>query len=308
MAESKDLLLDVYGGNSFVKVYQALEIDKIKFSFAKKGEEKDGIDVYMDAEDFASDLIRLIRNDDVPGQGIDSLCRRIIRERARAKEAGSKYCNAVWKSRAGKGNDGSIRSFEILPGSSTELVLTASSNGKKIIVGCDYRELSLLSYKWSYLEKDYNKVLSSKYTIANMKREFTGSSQQSNKPNASSKTENNSASATMQNKPLGYSSNARKPEAETRPAPQVPVESSKNMNPVSMKVKVTVGLMEMKSGGQAMKAVTQDGKEYSIIFSKDLISKAAGWNNFEEKCSCKGTIVNLKGFIKDDRVFVQSIA
>ena len=80
------------------------------------------------------------------------------------------------------------------------------------------------------------------------------------------------------------------------------------MNPVSMKVKVTVGLMEMKSGGQAMKAVTQDGKEYSIIFSKDLISKAAGWNNFEEKCSCKGTIVNLKGFIKDDRVFVQSIA
>ena len=48
MSENKDLLLELYGSNSFVKVYQALEIDKIKFSFAKKGEEKNGIDVYMD--------------------------------------------------------------------------------------------------------------------------------------------------------------------------------------------------------------------------------------------------------------------
>lgn len=324
MSENKDLLLELYGSNSFVKVYQALEIDKIKFSFAKKGEEKNGIDVYMDAEELSSDLMRLIRNDDVAGQGIDSLWRRICRERTRVTQTGDKYCKPIWTSKISKGKDGTIRSFSIMPGSSTEIVISASANEKKILVGCEYRELQLFRYKWSFLEHDYEKKLAEKYTIKNMKRVFNpennSAGENSSKASSSAAAAHTSSSEAKsagnadktqitQQKPLGYSSNSRKTNADARPVePQTPVMRDTDMNAITVKVKVILGLTQMASGSQAMKAISEHGETYNIIFTKDIIAKTRNWTDIEAKCSCKGTIINIKGFIKDDRILVQSVA
>ena len=190
MAESnkeKNVLQAMYTKNTFVKIKQCLEIDKMLFSFVDMNT-KEHIDCYMDAEEFGVLLMRKIYD--------GSLKYEIDAEKA----LGAQYPRAVWTSPIGgnsTGNNGMpiSRSFNIAPGSSAPIVITASTypavksetgafvaikNSKplKIIrVACKYEDLLMMANRWKYLEKDY---MSKKYTMENMKSDYTPTNENNN--------------------------------------------------------------------------------------------------------------------------------
>lgn len=305
--KAKDLLLEIYGGKSFCKIYQALSIGKIKFSFAEKGKEKDGIDCYMNADDFVADFIRMIRD--------KSLLRKAEIERQRAANAGDKYCKDIWKSRAGLNGENMIRAFTIQPGSSTEFVFRATLNGRSVTVGFDYRELLLLEYRWSFLEEDWKAEMRGKYSLKNMRDE---NREKYNKKQAEEmEKEENSAPAQS---PIPESQPAPQPPAsDVQEKPKFMVGGSKPESEqgtpqqeqpplLNLRLKITIPVAEMKNGGKCVKAITEDGVEYAAIFCKELIAQTANWNSFEQKCANAGTIISIKGRIYGNRISVLEVA
>ena len=182
--EEKNVLLEVYGSKAFLKVKQCLEIGKIQFSFVNKNNSKQCIDCYMEAEEFGACLMKDIED--------KSLFQELMKEKAKGEE----YPKAVWTSPVGgnaTGNNGKplSRYFEISPaGSGTyEVLFTAKAypaeknstgafikkKGSKPIfdplrVPCMFKDLSMLQYKWSFLEQDY---MRKKYNMENMKSSYS---------------------------------------------------------------------------------------------------------------------------------------
>ena len=174
---NNDELHAIYGGKTFVKFKQALDIEKMKVSFVEKENTDNFIDIYMSPEEFGADLIRLIKT--------NQLANMIKTEKAK----GEQYPQAVWTSPlGGTTTDGKTvaRYFTISPGSSQEVVLTAklmpatSVDGKyvptkgakdllTIRVGCSLKELYILAYTWSFLEQDY---FPKKYNVEAMRNQF----------------------------------------------------------------------------------------------------------------------------------------
>ena len=151
--EDNDLLLAIYGNDNFLKVYQALEIGKIRFSFVPKEDPKDSIDCFVNADDFASDLIDLINSRDLIRMANNSL--------AKQKQESKAYADAIWESKAGLASNTEnaiIRKFSIQPGKTQEFVFRATQGKKSIMVGFSFRDLKLLSYRWHYLEKDWDTI------------------------------------------------------------------------------------------------------------------------------------------------------
>lgn len=302
--KSKDLLLEIYGGKSFLKIYQALGIGKIKFSFAEKGKESEGIDCYVNADDFACDFIAKIRS------------REFLRladiERRRANEAKEQYCKAIWTSRAGITSDDKIRAFSLQPGASTPFVFRATENKTNIIVGCDYRELELLEYRWKFLEKDWNAIMEKKYCLAAMKdenREKFYSSQISDKEEPSAPAQSSQkadSSAAEKEKPrfmaTGSGSKNDKPADSNEKPAQTPVPPSLNF-----KMKITVGIKKNAAGNAFVKAVTEDGTEYVIVFNSAMMSNVPNWNEYERKFSNSGTIISFVGKVYGNRIIVEKV-
>lgn len=308
--EAKDLLCAIYGGKSFVKIYQALEIDKIKFSFAEKGKENEGITCWMNAEDFASDLIKKIRTGRLEKQIIEEKKRFEI---AKKTDPNEKYPKEVWKSRPGMGKDG-LRSFAIQPGSVADLMFRATQNKKSITVGCDYRELELLEYRWSFLEKDYEKKLFEKYTIATMKSDYRGNldlDEDNPNPEQNIPDENTSSSADSNEQPIArppvYTAEANdEPESKETPDKNVATENTQSAT-LKLKLKVIVPITDYKNG-KCLKAVTEDGEELPVLFPSDTFKKTNNWDEFEKKASNTGTVFSCEGAILNGKVYVKTIA
>lgn len=315
--KSKDLLLEIYGGKSFLKIYQALGIGKIKFSFAEKGKENAGIDCYVNADDFACDFIAKIRTRD--------FLKMADAERRRANESNEQYCKEIWTSRAGITADDKIRAFSLQPGASTPFVFRATENKTKIIVGFDYRELELLEYRWKFLEKDWNAIMEKKYCLAAMKdekREKFYSSQITDKEEPSAP-----ASPDCNNKPI----NKEHPSAPEKEKPRFmatgsgeknkkePVEStsvnssetpSATSIPPSLnfKMKITVGIARSTKGNAFVKAVTEDGTEYVIVFNGSTMNQIPNWADYEKKFSKSGTIISFSGKVYGNRIVAETVA
>lgn len=178
--EEKNLLTALYGSAAFVKIKQCLEIGKIQFSFVDLKNGKNHIDCYMEAEEFGAILMNSIKD--------KSLIKAILNEKAK----GEQYPKAVYTSPVGgnaTGNDGKpiSRYFEISPASKGEVLFTAYAfpaekndkgafiklKGSKSLltlrIPCTFKDLYILSYKWSFLEHDY---MTKKYTLENMKSDY----------------------------------------------------------------------------------------------------------------------------------------
>ncbi len=165
--EDNDLLIAIYGKENFLKVYQALEIGKIRFSFVPKNEPKNSIDCFVNADDFVSDLIDLIDSRD--------LVRLANAARAKQANEGKKYADIIWESKAGLAaneENAIIRKFTIQPGTSQEFAFRATQGEKSIIVGFSFKDLKLLSYRWHFLEKDWNAIMAEKYNMDAMMNQY----------------------------------------------------------------------------------------------------------------------------------------
>lgn len=162
-----DALIAIYGGKSFLKIYQALEIGKIKFCFVPKDEPKNSIDCYMNADDFASDFIAMIDSGE--------LRKLAYNARVEQQKTGAQYASDVWESRVGVSTSGDteqLRKFTIQPGNAQEFMFRASQGKKSVTIGFGWRELKLLSYRWHFLEADWNEMMKAKYNIKAMENAY----------------------------------------------------------------------------------------------------------------------------------------
>ena len=306
--KSKDLLLEIYGGKSFCKIYQALGIGKIKFSFAEKGKETEGIDCYVNVDDFVSNFISKIRNRD--------FLRLADAERKRAKDANEQYCKPIWQSRIGLSSDSNLRHFSLQPGSSTEFVFRAVENKSSIIVGFDYRELELLEYRWKFLEKDWNDIMAKKYSFANMKDENKEKFYSKQVMEMEEAESEESAPAKQDNPPV----NEEKASPTERPmfkatgtdTSEKQEENGKQQEAippsVKLRLKVTKEVARASSGNACLKAITEDGTEYILIFSKTLMNNVPNWAEYEKKLGKAGTIISITGKIYGERISVEEVS
>lgn len=177
----KDVLARFDGRGVMLKVKQALDIDKMAFSFVTYGQNNKStgsINCYLDAVEFAL-LMERIRN--------ESLQKAIFAEKQRQLQSGDKYPKDIYTSPMGgaRSGDGAIsRMFVIAPAMKNDVMFraiafsaTVSPTGafipkkgekpiQQIIVSTSFHELAKMAYKWQWLEKDY---MSHKYCMDNMK-------------------------------------------------------------------------------------------------------------------------------------------
>lgn len=315
-SSSPDCLLEVYGATTFVKVYQCLNIDKIKFSFADKDKPKEGIDCYVDAEDFVADLIPLITaHKGTLSDG--NLVERVVAEKRRMENEKLQYGNNVWESRPGKGQNNTLKKFGIQPGNKTQMVFNATespeekgSKGKRIIVGFDFKELKLLALRWSFLYEDYKRVLAERYNMASMTSEFTKKkNQQQSSGNTAGSTGNKGNTRAM---PHSVSSSSDIPVSEsekTSTAAKSESTQTENVQPImTLKCKVLKSFVDLNSGNKAMQIITEDSCKLSVICQKELIASAGqSWTTFTQKCK-EGAIIQLTGSLHGDRFILSKVA
>ena len=301
--EDNDLLIAIYGKDSFLKVYQALEIGKIKFSFVKKEDPKNSIDCFMNADDFVSDLIDLIDT--------RTLEKKAAYEKEVARQKNAKYAENIWESKAGisaHDENAKIRKFSIQPGTAQEIVFRASQGEKSIIVGGAFRDLKLLSYRWHYLENDWNAIMASKYSLEKMKNSYREKENQkqyeaqmkeaeegdlpvpqnepakpANKPAESNDYGVTTEELTTVEDDLPVS-NVEEPKPEPTPAteekaaPKAPAgtsgsahSTSQNLPTISVKVKNA--LTPMTKGGYAFQAWNEQNKILNVVIRADQVSQ-----------------------------------
>ena len=316
--DSPDMLIDVFGAKTFFKVYQCLEIGKMKFSFVNKENPKDNsIDIYLDADIFSCDLIEQIKNGELRNKG--------NAERTRAKNANEKYCKSIWTSPAGLTSDQKVRQFEIQPGISTEFVFRATEEKKNILVGCDYRSLRLMAERWSFLKADYDDLMRQKYNLKNMKSNYRKGNeapastpatpvQKEEQPKATQTVANAVTSAPPTSAVTSTNPQAKPIGLGVGPAPQTTTAPAKTEQPKAtdsvFKFKVANPIANMSDGRKALKGISEDGKEYALIFSAELC-KNSGFADFENRCSRVGSLIKVRGTIgtyaDKDALFVSTV-
>jgi hypothetical protein len=182
--EEKDVLARFDGRGVILKVKQALEIDKMLFSFVQYGADNkltNSVDCYLDASEFGL-LMERIRN--------ESLQKSIFAEKQRWQSSGDKYPKEIYISPIGGSHtkDGAVsRFFSIAPAAKYDVVFRAmafpaavsqtgafiAQKGAKpiatILVSTTFHELAKMAYRWKWLENDY---MSRKYCIANMQNAY----------------------------------------------------------------------------------------------------------------------------------------
>jgi len=324
----KDLLLAIYGGKAFVKIYQALEIGKIKFSFVNKENTKEHIDCYIDADDFASDLIAIIDSDEIR--------KRAYAAKQEKEQTKSNYAKDIWESRVGvsQSDTSQLRKFTIQPGTSQDYAFRATQNRVSIVVGFAHRELKLLSYRWHFLEADWNKRMAEKYCLKNMTSEYHKKQNEEQyarqvaeenacitqeKPaenNASSNvpSSNNTSNANYSNQmsetpTYGISSNlkeSRNPQNEEKQNAQKPEANNGNSLKIqSYTLKVKTPLCDINGGGKAFQGWGSDNNVYDVVIRKDVLEKANA--ELLKQASTLGAKLTVKGAITDkNRIYVAS--
>lgn len=300
----KKTLLEAYGAKSFLKVYPVLAIDQIKFSFAEKGKENDGIDCYMSVEEFMADFVDIINTGEL---------RKLLYNAKKSMiEQNLNYGEQVYKSKIGKSGE-ILRQFNIQPGKTTDLVFQATSSGKgsakkTITVGCEYRELKIMAKKWSYLEENNEAHMFEKYSLKNMASSFIpediGETVSEETPmEETEQVQTSNEARGEQRKPYGYSSTPSTTAKDNEKEENAAESKSTPVSVNTFKLKVIDSVVDTSSGNKALKGVTTNGVNYFVIISKDKVSQL---QEFLGMCQ-KGNIISFRGAAKGDRIYFDSI-
>lgn len=294
----KDLLQEIWGGKTAVKIYQALEIGKIKFSFFKKeAPSTDSIDVYMDAVDFASDFIDIINSGE--------LLNRLTHEKKRMAETKEEYGKELWTSRAGiTGSDkDQIRRFSIQPGTKTELAFRATQGKSYISVGFDFRELKNLAYKWSFLEDDWNKIMASRYNLSSMASEYH-TKKNREQYEVQQREESIPPESYIDDEDISY---IPIPLSATKSADnEIDCEPSRNAIPMkSIVLKVKTPLTDASGERKAFQGWSEDNNLYSVVIRKELVESGdASIRRLLKEAETVGNKLTVYGGIKDRVIYV----
>lgn len=322
-SNNPSLLQAFYGSKSFLKIYQALEIDKIRFSFANIGDERNSIDIYISVEEFHADLISKYK------RGV--LENRRQNEIERARKNNDQYCKDIWVSRGGKTKKGNFRCFTIQPGKNTTYVFRASESGgkgqstpKNVIVGVSDKDLITLDFRWGFLYEDYKKVLAERYSLKNMKSSFSTSREESIDYEESNEPEN------VSQQPAGRPvSSPQRYNGENKPKPSpggnnaissrtTPVAQGGNSSQQiggnqtetpkgevkSFKLKVSTPIIRLRSSNYALEGYTEDNMKFSVIFPRNLLDEN---DPFYNVCSNAGKMIVFRGIAQNNRIYATSL-
>lgn len=316
------LLKDFYGSKSFLKIYQCLDINKIRFSFVIKGDEKNPIDVYISVEEFHADLMTKYRS------GLLEKRRRYEIERKRNDN--DQYYKDIWASRAGKSSQGFTHSFTIQPGEKTTYLFKANEYGgngqsrsRYITVGVADKDLIILDFRWSFLFDDYKKVLAERYSLKNMKSLFSVSREEYMDYDESGETENipqGQASQPKSSSQRGSNGqNNQKPfsmgenDISSTPAAQNNNQQPKGSNQSEIpkgevkyfKLKVSTPIIQLeKSKNYALEGYTADNIKFSVIFPRNLLNEK---DPFYDICCNAGKMITFRGIAQNNRIYATSI-
>lgn len=307
-----DLLIDFWGNDVFLKVYQALSIGKIKFSFASKSKPKDGIDCYLDADIFHSDLVDIINSGEFRKK--EALERQRADAEQKANPQKKVYCRDIWKSPAGVNTENKVRQFSIQPGSKSDFVIRATMGDKSVMVPVEWYRLKLMVERWRHLVPDYDKMMRERYNLSAMENEYHAKQQK--KAIAELEAEEREAQANVSTS--AKNTNAGAPQASHTTAEsqntsakntQAPIAENKpdTSNVTQYRVKVTTPLTPMGTDKLAMKAVSENNTEYAFVFDKEQQEKAA-WTNFSARCQKAGAVVQIRGIEGEKYVTVKQYA
>lgn len=147
-----------YADKSFLKVKQAFGIDKICFSFVKKGTNGDGIDIYLPIDEFDLLCDKILNN---------TLHKKILEEKQKNVEYPGAYTCPV-------GKDGS-KKICIGAGKASAVCIQGSvktDNGKNnnIFIGTTYKDLVIMAKWWQRCSIPYYSSMVEDIYKASMRR------------------------------------------------------------------------------------------------------------------------------------------
>ena len=301
---------EAYGKETFLKVVVAPSIDKVKFTIVKMNTQgKDHVDFYLDIDD-----MRKFANDVASGVADKKFAADANEQYPKAYqfitgENGSKRMNIGGGMKGIRFNIKTPEGIKnaIVP---TEVLRTICYDFR-VVVGLI--PVTQGTYYHSLIAAFYNgeKQRANSFRDYNAKTDgaYSGEepSAQENKGQASGNTQ-------AQPQQQAPKANAQQPKpaptanapaaSTTKPSPAPAQEAPKAANsPVKITVKVKKELVDMKNGGKAFQAWTEDSKTISIIIPPERLGKG-GLDSILEDASHTGSKMTITGWLKDDRFLI----
>ena len=251
-----------YAEKNFLKVKQAFGIDKVCFSFVKKGTKGDGVNIYIPVDEFDLLCDKILNL---------ALYKKIVEEKAKKVEYPGAYSCTV-------GKDGS-KKICIGAGKSLEVCIQGSvkKDGKanNIFIGTTYKELVIMAKWWQRCSVPYYDSMVADVYNASMR-----------KPSAEDVEDSTPApqSAPASAKPT--------PKPQAKAEQPKPTEQPKQVPEAKEEVKLlsvvnTTSLEPMKKKGEVVGyacQIEQAGRKLPpIVFYNDVVKTVAQFSTFKQK-------------------------
>ena len=253
-----------YAEKNFLKVKQAFAIDKVCFSFVKKGTKGDGVNIYMPIDEFDLLCEKILNL---------SLHKKIADEKQRKVEYPGAYSCTV-------GTDGS-KKICIGAGKSLEVCIQGSvkgDNGKSnnIFIGTTYKELVIMAKWWQRCSIPYYSSMVDDIYKASMRdeRDEDAAATRNSKPQA------------KQQKPVEQAKPQQAKE-QPKPAESKPVQTVADDNKVEevklLSIRNTTPMNPIKLDGYSCNIEQSGNKLLPLIFFDEDTASLVGFDNFQKK-------------------------
>lgn len=259
-----------YAEKNFLKVKQAFGIDKVCFSFVKKGTKGDGVNIYIPVDEFDLLCDKILNL---------SLHKKIAEEKAKKVEYPGAYSCTV-------GKDGS-KKICIGAGKSLEVCIQGSvkKDGKanNIFIGTTYKDLVIMAKWWQRCSVPYYDSMVADIYNASMR-----------KPSAEDVEDSTPAPQSAPAKPATKPTPTAKPQAsqqkpveqqQPKPVPEAKQQQAEEVKLLS--VVNTTSLEPMKKKGEVIGyacQIEQAGRKLPpIVFYNDVVKTVAQFSAFKQK-------------------------
>lgn len=315
-------IMQAYGSTHFVTVTLAPQISKVRFSIVKMGTGgNEHVDFYLDMEEsrdffseissgkasekFAKDIEKQYPEAYKYVAGTDGSKalnigggKKGIRFQINVKEPDGKWKNSPFTVAPWKELKHAAFLFELL-------------TGLIPVMGGSYYH-SIFKAFWdgeqerSKFFKDYDEKKDGNYNPETAEEQPAPTEE---KPKEAPKTTQNEEKSTVRNEEKAPEPPSVSVGAEDVPeaVPEKTETSNSQTATLKLQLKVKIPLTDYK-GGKCLKAVSADGEEYSVLFANEQIAGMRNWNDAVPKLSKEGTMFSCEGAIRNDKLYVKSIA
>lgn len=279
-AARKGSFMDLFGQDWCLSVYPAFALDKLKFSFYRKGKAGQGFDIYMDVVKFGAPSFDAWAYDALHGV----MQRALAKEKAEGEQYPKTYSYVT-------GENGS-KTLGIANARKEGLLLlnagTIGPDGKKVYanVQCTFADIRRLS-------ADVTDAYASR------RRELLKLALKASEEWRSSRSAEQADEGEETQAPAAAAPSPEKRGANPAPVPEAaPSESG---NELHLKLMSSSALLHSRKDDEPVwfvKAVTEDGKNVLVRFDERGLNVPAGlWPKFREKAAAPG--VRFSAVVKD---------